>query len=35
MLKLIVSILTTIWLSSSVVSAGAHAQYLDYTIGNN
>ncbi len=34
MLKLIVSILTTIWLSSSVVSAGAHSQYLDYTVGN-
>ena len=34
MLKLIVSILTTIWFSSSVVSAGAHSQYLDYTVGN-
>jgi dienelactone hydrolase len=34
MLKLIFSILTTIWLSSSVVSAGAHSQYLDYTVGN-
>ncbi len=34
MLKLLVSVLATIWLSSSMVIAGAHSQYLDYTVGN-